>query len=160
MNIPPTHSVFISAKGEPFPDSIITTTLSKYSLNITQMQQQTKLKRYYYQATSTLLSQEMEMDEAIRKSTRLKKFETVFFFLKRRYRNYGKQYLWFNSDAHQVGISQLCPALKPDGTICNCPYSAHLSAPPQQLSGNLVYCSLDIAIYAIRDYAGSHIFNI
>ena len=37
-------------------------------------------------------------------------------------------------DAHQVGISQLCPALKPDGTQCNCPYSAHL---PQQLPGNL-----------------------
>ena len=33
-------------------------------------------------------------------------------------------------DAHRVGISQLCPALKPDGTQCNCPYSAHLSAPP------------------------------
>ncbi len=63
-------------------------------------------------------------------------------------------------DAHQVGISQLCPALKPYGTQCNCPYSAHLSAPPQQLPGNLVYCSLDIAIYAIRYYAGSHIFHI
>mmetsp|Transcript_26879 Transcript_26879/g.36925 ORF Transcript_26879/g.36925 Transcript_26879/m.36925 type:complete len:128 (+) Transcript_26879:1-384(+) len=36
-------------------------------------------------------------------------------------------------DAHQVGISQLCPALKPDGTQCNCPYSAHLSAPPPGL---------------------------
>ena len=40
-------------------------------------------------------------------------------------------------DGHKVGISQLCPALKPDGTQCNCPYSAHLSAPPQQLSGNI-----------------------
>ncbi len=30
----------------------------------------------------------------------------------------------------------LCPALKPDGTLCNRPYSAHLSAPKQQLPGN------------------------
>ena len=52
-------------------------------------------------------------------------------------------------DAHQVGISQLCPALKPDGTQCNYPYSAHLSAPPQQLPGNLVNWSLDIAFIYI-----------
>ena len=32
-------------------------------------------------------------------------------------------------DRHQVGISQLCPALKTDGTPCNCPYLAHASAP-------------------------------
>jgi hypothetical protein len=50
----------------------------------------------------------------------------------------------------------LCPALKPDGTLCNRPYSAHLS-PKKQLPGNLVNCSLDIAIYAIRDYAPNEI---
>jgi hypothetical protein len=49
-------------------------------------------------------------------------------------------------DAHQVGISQLCPALKPDGTQCNCPYSAHSSAPPVQ--GN--YSILWILLYYIH----------
>jgi hypothetical protein len=28
-------------------------------------------------------------------------------------------------DAHGVGISELCPALKRDKTQCNCPYAAH-----------------------------------
>ena len=35
-------------------------------------------------------------------------------------------------DAHKVGISQLCPALKPDGRLCNCPYSAHFAQQAQQ----------------------------
>jgi len=38
-------------------------------------------------------------------------------------------------DAHQVGISQLCPALKPDGLKCNNPYSAHVSVPPATATG-------------------------
>ncbi len=28
-------------------------------------------------------------------------------------------------NAHGVKISELCPALKPDGSVCGCPYSAH-----------------------------------
>ena len=53
-------------------------------------------------------------------------------------------------DAHQVGISQLCPALKPDGTQCNRPYSAHHVAPPVQPGNYLVrvfHCVISIAYY-------------
>ena len=60
-------------------------------------------------------------------------------------------------DAHQVGISQLCPALKPDGTQCNCPYSAHLSAPapaPAPAPGNY-----PIPVNFIELFP-SHIFHI
>eukprot|EP01036_Dinobryon_divergens_P036318 gene36318-47265_t len=34
-------------------------------------------------------------------------------------------------DAHPTWMSNvgICNALKPDKTICNCPYSAHLSQP-------------------------------